>query len=266
MSTTIPTRVLATIADFIVKRRYDTSWPLMAGLVDYDLTKHPRLVRSQTFGDNDYPACVLRFLAAVFRRNEEDAKFVISRIVRGGDEQDALDPEYRPAFEALGIIPGSGATTRVLPSIVKAKYLDVERFPHDFYRDLVDQINASYQYALYSATQILIRKLLENGLIDILRKKYGRTHVDLFFDTAKNRFHDFSKLLDIAGKNINDFVHVKDSFGEDLLRRMNNFREQGNSSAHNINLDNKIIIEELDKNRSELNFIVKSIFRTIDNL
>lgn len=238
----------------------------MAGLVDYDLDQNPRLVRSQSFGDDDYPSCVLKFLKDVYKRNPEDTKFVISRIVRDGDEQDALDPPYRPAFEVLGIIPESGATAPVLSPIMITKYLDIESFPHDFYKELSEQINACYQYGLYPASQILIRKMLENCLIDILRKRYGMTNVELFYDTRTGRFHDFSRLLETARNNIQDFVHVKDSFNENLIRQINDFREQGNSSAHNINLDIKTVGLELDTSRNKLNFIAKSLFRTIGNL
>lgn len=266
MVKTTPKRALALVADFIVRKRYNASWPLMAGLVDYDLKENPRLVRSQMFMDDDYPACVLRFLEGVYKKSEDDVKFVISRIVRDGDEQDALDPEYRPAFEALEIIPKSGVETPVLPSIIRTKYLDITKFPHDFYKELTEQINTCYQYALYPTAQILIRKLLENCLIDILRKRYGMTNIDPFYDKCRGRFHDFSKLLNTTSNNIKDFVYVKDSFNVNLIKRINGFREQGNSSAHNINLDTQTIMSELDRNRSELNFIIKSLFRTIDNL
>lgn len=238
----------------------------MAGLVDYDLDENPRLVRSQSFRDDDYPAYVLKFLKDVYKRNPEDAKFVTSRIVRDGDEQDALDPQFRPAFEALGIIPESGATTPILLPIMTTRYLDIESFPHDFYKELAEQVNACYQYGLYPASQIFIRKMLENCMIDILRKRYGMTNVELFYDTRRGRFHDFSILLETAHNKIGDFIHVKDSFNEDLLKQINDFREQGNSSAHNINLDIQAVRLELDASRNRLNFIVKSLFRTISNL
>jgi len=88
----------------------------------------------------------------------------------------------------------------------------------------------------------------------------------MFYDASRGRFHDFSVLLETAEKSIKDFVHVKDSFDETTVKRINSFREQGNSSAHNLSLDNKTIMAELDRNRSELTFVVKSLFRTISNL
>lgn len=261
-----PKQALAFISEFIVEKRYGINWVLMAGMADYELSENPRLVRSQSFGDPDYPNCILKFLMDIYRRNEDEAKFIISQIVRDGDVNDALDPQYAPAFEALEIIPQSGAAMPLLPSIIKTKYLNVESVPHDFYRELIEQINACYQFGCYPAAQILVRKLLENSLIDILRKRYSMTNVNLFYDTSKGRFLDFSILLDNVSQNLKDFTHVKDSFNENLIERINNYRDQGNSSAHNINLDIQSVGSELDKNRTDLNFIVKSLFRTWVNL
>lgn len=261
----MPVKSLASVADFIERKRHGTNWVLMAGLIDYNLDENPRLVKSQGFGDKDYSTWILRFLKDAYKNNPEDAKFVISRIVRDGDEQDALDPEFRHAFEALGVIPESGATAHIVP-IMRTKYLDIESFPHDFYRELREQINACYQQGHYPASLILIRKMLENCLIDILRRRYGLINVRMFYDTTKGRFHDFSVLLETARNKIGDFVHVKDTFNADLLREIDNFREQGNSSAHNISLDIQAVRLELDANRSKINFAVKSLFRTISNL
>ena len=238
----------------------------MADLVEYDLKENPRLRRSQVFNDPDYPTCVLKFLKDIYKRNPEDAKFVISRAARDGDEQDALDPQFKAAFETLGILPKSRTSIPPLPPIMIAKYLDITSFPDDFYQELADQINACYQYKLYSASQILIRKMLENCLIDILRKRYGMTGVKLFYDTARGRFRDFSILLETAHNKIKDFVHVQDSFNEELVKQINSFREQANSSAHNINLDAERVGSKLDTNRNRLNFVIKSLFRTINNM
>lgn len=262
----IPKQALAIVADFIVKERHGTNWAVMADLVDYDLGQNPRLVRSQMFRDDDYPTCVLKFLKDMYRHNPENAKFAIGRILQEGNEEDALKPEYRAGFEALGIIAASGIPAPAMSSIVITRYLDVESFPDDFYKELAAQINACYQYSLYPAAQILIRKMLENCLIDILRKTYGMSNLSLFYDASKGRFLDFSVLLDNTGSKIGDFTSVKDSFNKDILKQVDDFRDQGNSSAHNINLDIHVVKSELDTNRSKLNFVVKSLFRTIVNI
>lgn len=50
--------------------------------------------------------------------------------------------------------------------------------------------------------------------------------VNIFYNTSKGHFHDFSVLLDTAMKQIKDFIHVKDSFNKDLLKRINVFRTE----------------------------------------
>jgi len=261
-----PTQALSFVADFVVKKRHGVNWTLLAGMVDYDLVQNPRLVRSQSWDDPDYPDNVLKFLMDAYRKNQEEAKFIIGHIVQDGDSQDALDPQYASAFQTLGIISNTGVPTPFNPVIMNTKYLDIESMPHDFYKELIEQINACYQFRCYPAAQILIRKLLENSLIDILRKKYGMARINLFYDITKGHFLDFSVLLDNISQNMNDFVNIKDSFNGELIRRINNYRDQGNASAHNINLDMDRVRLDLDNNRTELNFVVKSLFRSWANL
>jgi hypothetical protein len=52
---------------------------------------------------------------------------------------------------------------------------------------------------------VLIRKLFENLIINILRKKYGTQGLPKYYDTSKRRFHDFSILLKSLESNISDF-------------------------------------------------------------
>ncbi len=53
------------------------------------------------------------------------------------------------------------------------KFIGVTWVPDDFYGKLVDEINYLFLSRHLMSTYILIRKLLENLIIDILRKKYG---------------------------------------------------------------------------------------------
>ncbi len=87
--------------------------------------------------------------------------------------------------------------SQLLPKIGVSftKYLDISDVPDPFYRDLIDLINKCYSYGIYPAVLVFSRKLLENLLVDILRKKYGMQNVELFFDTKRRRFRSFNELL-----------------------------------------------------------------------
>jgi len=63
-------------------------------------------------------------------------------------------------------IPPTLLTVPAIP-----EYLLIQVFSDEFYKILVQNINLAYRYGLYTAAMVLIRKILENLLIDILRKK-----------------------------------------------------------------------------------------------
>ncbi len=258
-------QALAIVADFIVKYRYGTDWNFNANLsgVEIDWKKHPRLVRSQSWQDTDYTNNVLNFLIDLCSQDRNALRIVISAIINELDTKDIMDP-YKSALVFLEILKSDGLET-VLPgfSVQVFPYLEITTFPDDFYFELVNQINRGYSYGLYTAVQILIRKLFENMIIDILRKKYGVKQLDVFYYTDQGRFHDFSRLLENTVEKIKegDFVFVKDTFNKDLIDRINTFRDNANSKAHSIIINvNK---EDLDKWRSEVNEITKLLFRTI---
>lgn len=257
-------QALAIVADFIYKNRYHTDWDFVNSLsgLGIDLSEHPRLIRSQSFSDPDYPSCVLKYLSDVYERSSNAAEMIIAHIIEAGDVKDAADPRYRYALERLGLVtPTEVETSHPALPVLTIQYLSIKTYPDDFYAQLVEQINRCYSYGLFLPAQILIRKLLENALIDILRKRYGFREINLFYDTKRRRFLDFSHLLEIIKERISDFEFVKDSFNEKLLDLMNKYREVGNSRAHNINVE--VDKREMDTTRDKLNFIVKSLFRAV---
>ena len=125
-------------------------------------------------------------------------------------------------------------------------------------------INKCYSFGVYSAVRILNRKLLENLLIDLLRKKFGMTEIDLFFDTGKGRFHDFSILLKNMDVKLGDFKPISTALDSRLLKKINEFRDSGNSSAHTIEL--QIEKGELDISKEDIIFIARVLSKVIKSL
>ena len=120
--------------------------------------------------------------------------------------------------------------------------LITEKFDDLFYIRLKNQINIGYKFGLYSSVVVLSRKLVENLLIEVLRKKYPgneKGNLELYYVTKKGRFHDFTVLLD-------NLEQKKSTFGIDeptvskFISLVKPFRESANSTAHSmIELSNK---------------------------
>jgi len=86
------------------------------------------------------------------------------------------------------------------------KFIGVTWVPDDFYGKLVDEINYLFLSRHLISTYILIRKLLENLIIDILRKKYGTASLNLYYDPTRRRFNDFAVLLESLDRNKTAFA------------------------------------------------------------
>ncbi len=96
--------------------------------------------------------------------------------------------------------------TLVLPlrkeNLIKLEFGDL------FYDMLKKEINSGYKFGLYSGVAVLSRKLIENLLIDILRKKYPRSqkgNLELYYDKNRRRFHDFAILIENLEKRKREF-------------------------------------------------------------
>jgi hypothetical protein len=103
-----------------------------------------------------------------------------------------------------------------------------------FRRGHIDEINRAYTYGCYTSVFVLLRKLVENMLIDILRHRFpGETLEDkeLYFDTKHNRYKDLSVII----KNLRDSRAKFDQDGK-LVERITQIagplRETANDKAH----------------------------------
>ena len=222
-----------------------------------------RLYRSQNFGDPDYPDTVMDLFMNIYDEKGEKlalefTKHVLKNELKLNDHE--VINKDRELFYELNLIDDD----LELIEFPKEKIININNYSDDFYKDLQVEINKAYNYGLYSSVFVLIRKVLENLLIDLLRKKYGMANVKLFFDSSQNRFHNFSVLIEKLGERISDFRPVEPAINSELIDEIDKFRQKGNSSAHSITL--KIKKEKLDEDIGDLEHTIKVLIRGINNL
>ncbi len=259
--------LLARTAKFLTDLGFDTDWHLYTTMFDVESIADgiPRLYRSQSFQDADYRECVQKLLMGIMAKDEnlavEFIRYVISDSVNLKDKGTvARDPDL---LKALNLIGDQEVVLPKLP-IMTRSYLDVKVLPGDFYIDLRDQINKAFAYGIFPAVQILSRKFLENLIIDIIRKKYGMQKVELFYDTGRRRFLGFEALLKNLHDRIGDFAAASPVFDEAFLKKIDEFREQGNSSAHTIEMN--LRREDLEKDSKDLEYIIKVLVKVLDSV
>lgn len=111
---------------------------------------------------------------------------------------------------------------------------------------------------------MLVRKLLENLLIDILRKRYGMQKCELFFDVSHGRFHGFNVLVKNINERIKDFKIIVPSLNHDFINELNKFRESGNSASHSLEID--VNEDDLMTEKDDLEQLIKTLVRIFNNI
>ena len=146
-------------------------------------------------------------------------------------------------------------------SPIITKFIDDSGIENHYYKILIEQINKSYHYKLYTILLVLIRKLFENLFIDILRKKYSQ-NTELYLN-KRGKHHPFYQIISNTKEKIQlgEFDSVKSDFNEVILW-VEKLRSEGGKSAHSITFDlskNEIDILKNDTNR-KLNLLYHRVF------
>jgi len=260
---------LASAAKLITDKTWDTNWNIIAGMFMFsdEAERTYRLFRSQTFRDPDYPDCVYRFFMLSYNVNPARAVAMATYIIQDMKTHNLLDNsdiERYPVIKAFLAEKGVQKLSVVMPKAREIRYLDIKELPDDFYYSLVDSINRSYAFGVYLAVRILVRKLLENLLVDILRKKFGTKNLDLFYDKAHGKFHNFNVLLKNFEEKLNEFKIIIPSLAKDFVAKLDHYRERGNSAAHTLEIELKG--DNLEKEKEELEFLIKTLVRLYKNI
>ena len=260
---------IARLAKFIDKYLHDIDWTITAqscGVLDIlNELSHERVRRAQSWGDPDYATAVASFLRDVFQTDENIGLALVGEIVADRTFSEQVKAELDQILSMFGTKSEDlGRLLCVIQIPASEKYLDLTSVPDDFYRKLIDEINFLYATQHSMSIRILVRKLLENLVIDILRKKYSKLNLALFYDAARGRFHDFSVLVINLDQKRSDFQYITKELNSGFIQKINKYRETGNSGAHS--LDANITFAQLASEKDEVNYIVRLLIRVFQNV
>ena len=103
-----------------------------------------------------------------------------------------------------------------------------------FIKGHIDELNRAYTFKCYTAVFILARKIVENLIIDILKKKFPervKANKELYFDINQKRLRDFDDILkNLRGKK-NDFGSENKAV-ERLCDLASKLKENANNKTH----------------------------------
>lgn len=223
-----------------------------------------RFYRSWKWGDEDRQANTNQFLRKVAEEDQDIALGMMRRIYSMVDpDSDAL--QRYPALEVLegdDREPAGIAVPHI--SIHSEPFLDIDNVPGTFYPGLVEDINQCYSIGVNDATLVLTRKLLENLLIDIIRKQYGKQKIHLYYLPDNRRFQNFSTLIDNFEDKLDDFQHLSGSLDNDFVDELDAFRQNANAEAHSI--ETNITETEMEEYQEQARHVAQVLFRVRQNL
>lgn len=254
----------ASAAKLITDNTWETNWSIISSMFMFseEATNTYRLYRSQSFEDPDYPSIVLNFFESAFENDSGRAISMIIYILEDLKKSGTIDETELiryPVVKAIMEKREYADLSTVILSSITDKFLEIKELPDDFYYDLQDEVNRTFSVGSYVSVDILIRKILENLLVDILRKKFDMVNVDMFYSTTHRRFHGFNHLVKNFSDNLDSFKHVIPSLNSDFIQKLNLFRETGNSSAHTLEIFRKE--KDLIDKKEDMYFTIKTLVR-----
>ncbi len=118
----------------------------------------------------------------------------------------------------------------------KKKIIELIKFETTdyFIKEHIKEVNKTYTHGCYTSSFILCRKVFENLLIGIIRKKYSGTSKserELYWDFDRNRFLDFSVILKNLHKKAADFG-PEAGLVKRTAQKASQFKDDANDKTH----------------------------------
>ena len=173
-----------------------------------------------------------RYLQNDLWRNDATVMLDISKF----DNRILGDVEYNGItdFELKGINGELLNSSEVLVST---------KFTNEFYINLVSEINKAYKIGFFTSAKILLRKLFENLLLDMLREKYGSdaSKKTLFYKNGEYRSFQYMKDLLKDNNILNDFALHDQTISKDkkFIPFLETIRLHGDTNAHTMEIIHK---------------------------
>ncbi len=119
----------------------------------------------------------------------------------------------------------------------KGKLTQIIKFPssNKFIKGHIDETNRAYSSKCYTAAYILIRKILENLIIDIIRQKFPpkkkKENLEMYYDLNQKRSKDFSAILKNFEKESSKFA-PDDVLIKRIVKLCKEFKDDANDKTH----------------------------------
>lgn len=145
------------------------------------------------------------------------------------------------------------------PHRIKQQFVATDFVEERYYRNIIAEINRVYRVGADSATLVLVRKAIENSIIDIMLNEYGLPESNLFFNHEIGQHRGLSELISNFDDRLGDFKQYNVATNQTLITRINELKENGNIEAHSI--ASEYSQEEMNKYSEKANFVLNTLFQ-----
>ena len=150
------------------------------------------------------------------------------------------------------------------PYLIRDPFLDVDKdlIRDEFYKRLIEEVNLCFGVKAYSSTMVMIRKLFENLVKDLLRKQFGLDSNKTHLYWKKDYFIGFNELILNLKKNIAEFKRYSQKIDVELIFFLKkSIQYSGNESAHTI--EDSITLDQLEKLKEKVKYYLKLFLRVL---
>jgi len=148
-----------------------------------------------------------------------------------------LDPEDRQSLNQAKIQAMPPKTIYIKKERKRpSKPFEYLKYPSKdkFEQKHVEEINKAYNCGCYTAVYVLCRKVIENLIIKLLRKRFGGKETALYWDKARGRFHDFKIILKNLNLKANQFPGPIQAAVRRLTSKAAIFAKDANDKTHSL--------------------------------
>lgn len=105
---------------------------------------------------------------------------------------------------------------------------------------------------------------MENLLIDVLRRQYGKQEIELYYLPENRRFQNFSTLINNFEDNLADFQHLSGGLDGDFIDELDSFRQNANAEAHS--METNITESQMEEYQKQVRHASQILFQVRENL
>lgn len=144
-------------------------------------------------------------------------------------------------------------------------FIHINNLPDSSYQNLQLQINQAYELNAYPVVEILIRKMIENLIIDIFRKMYQKYEdsICLFFDLKEGKYHDIDTLLKNLESKIMEIRPISGPFYQQFIEKTAQLRKNWIDDIRKNTLDEDKIRERVLNSKFDIESIIRVLIRLL---